>query len=126
MNNNNVVYLKKKKMYEMLKSLVNTNLNIMKNTTYRFYRGSEWLECTSDGVEHCKMYKLYHEGQFVSLDISQWDEEKENFVEIERITYRMINGQLVKSYQRTETYKEIDEMKRWLECNGVQTTIKPY
>lgn len=115
MKNNSIGYLKKKKMYEMLKSLVSTNLNMMKNATYRFYRGSEWLECTSDIEEHYKIYKLYHEGAFVSLDISQWDEEQEEFVEIERITYRMIDGQLVKNYQRTEAYKKTEEIKGWIE-----------
>lgn len=115
MKNNSIGYLKKKKMYEMLKSLVSTDLNMMKNATYRFYHGSEWLECTSDNEEHYKTYKLYHEGVFVSLDISQWDEEQEKFVDIERITYRMVDGQLVKHYQRTEAYKKTEETKRWLE-----------
>lgn len=118
MKNNNIGYLKKKKMYEMLKSLVTINLSMMKNATYRFYRGSEWLECTSDDEECYKHFKLYHEGLFVSLDISQWDEEKDNFVETERITYRMINGQLVKIYQRTEAFAKTDEIKKWLEKNS--------
>lgn len=115
MKNNSIVYLKKKRMYEILKSLVSINLSMMKNATYRFYRGSEWLECTSDDEDCYKHFKLYHEGQFVSLDISQWDEEKDNFVETERITYRMINGQLVKNYQRSEAYKKTQEIKNWIE-----------
>lgn len=115
MKNSNQVYFKKKKMYITLTSLVDSNLNKMKNAVYRFYRGSEWLECTSNHAEHYKMYKLYHEGAFVSLDISQWDEEQEKFVDIERITYRMIDGELVKHYQRTEAYKKTEETKKWLE-----------
>lgn len=112
---NRIGYLKKKKMYEILQSLASTHLTLMKFATYRFYKGSEWLECNSDDEEFCMRYKLYHEGNFLSLDISQWKAEKDAFVEIERITYRMVNGQLVKNYQRTEAYKKTDEIKRWLE-----------
>ena len=101
------VYLKKKNMYEMLKSLVNANLSIMKNATYRFYCGSEWLECTSNDKDVCKKYKLYHEGIFVSLDIFLWDEWEGRNVEIDRITYRMIDGKLVKVYQRTEKREKL-------------------
>lgn len=115
MKGNGIEYLKKKKMYVMLQSLVNTDLDMMKNATYKFYRGSEWLECTSDDEDCYKHFKLYHEGQFVSLDISQWDEEKDNFVEIERITYRMVNGQLVKTYQRTEAYEKTNKIRSWIE-----------
>lgn len=120
MKNNSTGYLKKKKMYEMLKSLVNTNLNIMKNATYRFYRGSEWLECVSDDTENCIKYKLVHEGHFFSLDISQWDREKDKFVEIERITYRMTDGQMVKSYQRTEANEKTQEIKDWIEKAAIR------
>lgn len=114
-----ICYMKKKKMYELLKTLVDVNLNLMKYATYRFYRGSEWLECTSTDEEHFKQYKLYHEGTFVSLDVSQWDAENDNFIEIERITYRIIGDQLVKSYQRTEACKETEEIKKWLEDHSL-------
>ena len=110
-------YLKKKKMYEMLQSLVDDNLDLMKNASYRFYCGSEWLECASDYTVHFKNYELYHKGNFFSLDISQYDEEKDKYVEIERITYQMINGQLVKQYQRTKAYKEVEETKKWIESH---------
>lgn len=116
MKNNSIGYLKKKNMYEMLKSLVSTKLNMMKDSTYKFYRGSEWLECASDDTEHYIMYKFYHEGHFFSLDISQYDEEKDKYVETERITYRMIDGQLVKHYQRTEAYRETEKIKSWIEA----------
>lgn len=115
MKDNSIGYFKKKKMYEILKSLVNTNLDIMKYADYSFYRGSEWLKCIGDDGKHYTFYKLYHEGRFVSLDILQWDEEKEDFVETDRITYRMDDGQLVKNYQRAEAYKEIEETKQWLD-----------
>ena len=93
MQSDSISYLKKKRMYEILKTIVDGNLTLIKNATYRFYRGSEWLECSSsDDSEQYRTFKLYHEGKFVSLDISQWDDKKENFVEVERVTYR-INGE---------------------------------
>lgn len=111
-NDTSYGYLKKKKLYEMLKALVDTDLRKLKDAKYRFFRGSEWLECSSDNN---KVFKLYHSRRFVSLDISIWDEEKENYVEIDRITYQLIDGQLIKNYQRTEAAKATQEIKLWLE-----------
>ena len=91
-------YLHKKKLYELLESLVD-RLDMMKSATYRFYRGSEWLECTSDNM-NCS-YKIYHEADFFSLNVLQWDEAEEKFVEIERITYRLVSSRttLIESYE---------------------------
>lgn len=108
-------YLKKKNLYEILQSLVDTKLEMMKNASYRFYRGSEWLECESNDTDYYKKYKLYHAGFFISLDIFQWDDKEDEYVETDRITYRMIDGQLVKEYQRTEANKTTEEVKKWLE-----------
>lgn len=108
-------YLKKRKMYEILDLLVDANLDLMKNANYRFYRGSEWLNCSAFGEEHYTIYKLYRSGQFVSLDILQWNEEKDDYAETERITYRMIEGRLVKEYQRTEAFRKTEEIKQWAE-----------
>lgn len=94
-------YIKKKKMYEMLQSIVETKLAIMKNASYRFYRGSEWLECITD--DSCnKHYKLYHSGNFVSLNISIYNENEDMFMEIDRITFRLVDSKLVKEYQRSD------------------------
>jgi len=108
-----VAYLKKKKMYEMLQSLVDTSLGMMKSSSYKFHRGSEWLECESDDTD-C-YYKLYHSGCFFSLYIHQFDWKELKYIEIDRITYKMIEGQLVKEYQRTEAYKKTEEIKEWIE-----------
>lgn len=110
-----VPYYKKKKMYEMLCSLVDIKLDMMKNASYRYYRGSEWLECESDDLNYYKKYKLYHSEYFISLDIFQWDEQEDKYVEIDRLTYKMVKGQLVKEYQRTEANAKTKEIKTWLE-----------
>lgn len=90
-------YLNKKKMYEMLKSIVDTKLEMMKDASYRFYRGSEWLELkTNDNI-----YKLYHQGNSVSLNISTYD-EKGTHIEMDRIVFRFINGKLVQVYKRSD------------------------
>lgn len=119
MKSNSSGYFKKKRMYEILQSVADTDLNLMKYATYRFYHGSEWLECNSNDAEHYRMYKLYHEGNFVSLDISQYDEECDKFVEIERFTYRIIDGNLQKTYQKSEAYRETEEIKKWIENHSV-------
>ena len=114
-----ISYLKKKKMYELLEQLVSADLSMMKNSSYRYFRGSEWLECAADDGQHYTIYKLYHEGRFVSLDILKWDDEEENFVEDERITYRMVDGQLIKNYQRTEAYEKTEKIKEWLKTQNL-------
>lgn len=95
-----MAYLKKKKMYKMLQSIVNTELAMMKYASYIFYRNSEWLECTTNDERYS--YKLYHYGYFVSLDISKYIENEDKYTEIDRITYRLVNDALVKEYQRSD------------------------
>ena len=109
-----VSYFKKKKMYEMLCSLADTQLDKMKNASYKFYRGSEWLSCESDDIDYYKKYELYHAGFYISLKIYQWNEQEDSYKEIDKITYRIIDDELVKEYQRTEAYKESEEIKEWL------------
>lgn len=104
-----MAYFKKKKMYEILKSIVDTELDMMKTASYRFYRGSEWLQCESNDKNYCRAYKIYHSGYFISLDIFQYDEQSEEYVEIDRITYQIVKEQLVKTYQRTEVFARITE-----------------
>lgn len=92
---------KKKRMYEMLQSIVDTKLAMMKNASYRFYRGSEWLECESDGNGYM-LYKIYHAGYFVSLNVSKYIENEDNYMDIDRITFRLVDDKLVKEYQRSD------------------------
>lgn len=114
-----VPYLKKKKMYDLLKDVFKDMLaykpELMKYATYRFYRGSEWLEGCANNGESYVIYKMYHEGHFISLDILKWNDEKSAHEEIERITYHLQNEKWIKSYQRTEAYQEIDDTKKWLD-----------
>lgn len=117
-----VPYLKKKKMHELfkdmfkdIKDMLAYEPELMKYATYRFYRGSEWLEGCANNGEDYVIYKMYHEGYFISLDILKWNDEKCAHEEIERITYHLQNENWVKSYQRTETYQEIDDTKKWLD-----------
>lgn len=110
-----VPYLKKKKMYELLKDMLAYKPDLMKCATYRFYQGAEWLEGSADNGENHVIYKMYHEGHFISLDILKWNDEKCAHEEIERITYHLQNEKWVKSYQRTEAYQAIDDTRKWLD-----------
>ena len=102
-----MIYFKKKKMYELLKSIADTDLDMMKNASYKFYRGSEWLKCGSNDTNY--YYDMYHSGYFISLDIFLYDEQSEEYVEIDRITYKIVKEKLVKTYQRTEMFAKITE-----------------
>lgn len=60
-------YLKKSKMYQMAKKLLpDVEIPSMVRCTYKFYRGSEWLEFNIN----MKHYKVYHEGHYIR--ISGW------------------------------------------------------
>ena len=111
MSNND--YFKKKKMYGILQSMVNNHLDILKRASYRYYQGAEWLEC--DSIDGTRKYELYRSGNFISLDIFQWEEETERYIEVDRITYRMVGEELIKKYQRTEALRQTNEMKKWIE-----------
>ena len=106
-----VPYFKKKKMYMMLKELVEEEIEIMSYAAYSFYRGSEWLTCATKGIDYDKAYKLYHSGYFFSLDIYKYNEEKGKYEELDRITYRLKSDKLVKEYHRAEAYKAVDEYR---------------
>lgn len=110
-----IQYLKKKKMYELLKDMMEYEPSLMKNTSYKFYHGAEWLECSANDGEHFVLCKMYHEGSFISLDILGWNEEKCEYTEKERITYRLKNEEWVKTYQLTEEKKKIKEMQEWID-----------
>ncbi len=111
MSNNG--YYKKKKMYVILQSMANNHLDILKRAYYRYYRGAEWLECNS--IDGTRKYELYRSGNFISLDIFHWDDEAESYMEVDRITYRMVEGELVKTYQRVEALRKTNEIKEWIE-----------
>ena len=111
MSNNG--YYKKKKMYAILQSIANNHLDNLKRASYRYYRGAEWLEC--DSIDGTRKYELYRSGNFISLDIFQWEEETERYIEVDRITYRMVEGELIKKYQRTEALRKTNEIKEWIE-----------
>lgn len=108
-------YLKKKKMYELLKGMLEYKPDLMKYATYKFYQGAEWLEGSAYDGENVVIYKMYHAGYFLSLDIGGWSEEKCDSVEIERITYHLKNEKWIKTYQRTEAYQKTEEIKKWLD-----------
>ena len=94
-------------MYQMLQTVLDKKLAMMKDCSYKCYRGSEWLKGEADDG-YC--FKLYHMGVFVSLDISKYVEEKDKYVEVDRITFRLVDDKLVKEYQRSDyeqTYEKI-------------------
>lgn len=109
------MYLKKKKMYELLKEISQANLKSMKYATYQFYQGSEWLECGATDGEHVVVYKMYHERNFMSLDILKWNDEACEYKKMDRMTYHLQDGNWEKNYHRTEVDKEIEKAKRGLE-----------
>lgn len=97
-------YLKKSKMYKILKSLLEDNVELTKDVSYEFYRGSEWLQCKDTDF---RTYKLYRERNFISLDIEQYSEKIDNYVSIERRTYRLNEGQVKKvMYTKSDNLQE--------------------
>ena len=94
-------YIKKKKMYEMLQSIVDTELEIMKYASYKFNRGSEWLECTD--CSNLKHYKLFHSKFYISLNTSKYDESTDTYIEIEREVFKLITSKLIQVYKRSDS-----------------------
>lgn len=103
----NVPYLKKTKMYKLLNELVDEELEIMSQSTYKFYRGSEWLSCATKSIDYDKVYSLYHSGYFISLDILKYNKNKDKYEDIDRITYRLKDNELVEEYHRLAVYEDI-------------------
>lgn len=65
-------YLKKKKMYELLKGMLEYKPDLMKYATYKFYHGAEWLKGSAYDGENVVTYEMYHESYFLSLNIGGW------------------------------------------------------
>lgn len=61
-------YMKKKRMYELLKQMEpELELPLLRLCSYKFYRGSEWLEANLYGFKY-EFVKIYHYLNFVSID----------------------------------------------------------
>lgn len=72
-----VVYLKKTKIRNILLDLGYT-VPALKDCTYRFYRGSEWLKffvsVSDDGQEI--YYNVYVSGSYMSIELCSFDPYK--------------------------------------------------
>lgn len=93
-----VRYLKKKKLYEIAKSLIKEELPLCKDCKYTFYRGSEWLVCDSYKISSLAC------GAWIHINLCRFDEETDDFVYEEEIYsnfwdgkyhYHSINGKPV-------------------------------
>lgn len=83
-----VVYLKKKKLFEIAKSLIAFESDLkLKDCAYRFYRGTEWLRLYDDSYiyELCAMYG----GKYLSLEKFYYNEKSDNRIIVER---SVLNG----------------------------------
>ena len=69
-----VKYLKKKKMFELLKQLVQFDCEVkLSDCVYRFYRGTEWLRVSDNTYSYdlCSMGS----GNYLALDKYVFDED---------------------------------------------------
>lgn len=90
-----VNYLKKTKMYELAKELV-PGIDGIRSCTYKFYRGTEWLKFGDDEY----YYDFCIMGVHVSLDVFYYDELTDARVDVNRICYVLLDGQLKETYRR--------------------------
>ena len=68
-----VTYLKKTKLYEILKGFELDDISKMKDCTYKFYRGTEWITfCCSAG---CGILHCHLGGKWFHLVIKNDDDE---------------------------------------------------
>lgn len=95
-----VRYLKKKKLYEIAKSLIKAELPLSRNCEYSFYGGRECLVCGDYTISSLDC------GSWMQIKQSLFDEEKDAFVVNTEIYsgfsdgkyhYHSINGNLVSS-----------------------------
>lgn len=105
-------FLKKKKLYELLKDMVSGyELEKVHEADYKFYKKAEWLECDAKDGIHSVKCKMYHEGNFLSLDITGQYGHAEN----ERITCHLQEGRWVETYRLSEERKRTEEVKKLLD-----------
>lgn len=86
-----VPYFKKQKMYKVVSELLaGICMCKMIDSSYRFYRGSEWLYfMLPESEDDCCIYvSFYHSGYFFSLDMEYRDENYE-LHKVVRQTYRL-------------------------------------
>ena len=79
----------------------------MSHSTYKFYRGSEWLLCATKSNDYDKVYNLYHSGYYISLDILKYNEDNDKYEDIDRIAYKLKDNELVEEYHRLAVYEDI-------------------
>ena len=94
-------YLKKKKMYELLKQLEpEFSIPIMKECKYRFFRGSEWLSIPVYETLECDYIEMYHSKSCITVTFYIWDDESERLISIDRKVYCFSCGKCTLQYKR--------------------------
>ena len=90
-------YLKKTGMYKVMKNLLpEVKIPLMKNCTYKFYRGSEWLECYAEDDEKYRMDRCGDRIEIVGTKTVL----NEPTQILRRIYYLNKNGEYIKEYDR--------------------------
>lgn len=91
MANNEFKYFKKTKMYQLLTMILGEDgLEPMKLASYKFYRGSEWLEVGS--IEFNGYYQLSRCKDYISLDVYTHDILSDSYMSVDRKCYKAVNS----------------------------------
>lgn len=98
-------YLKKKKMFELLKQLApGLNIPIMKECEYKFYRGAEWLNVPIYDRLDFDYISMYHSRSYISIDFDVYETENNRFCNENRKTYCYENGNWRLTYDRAQYF----------------------
>lgn len=98
-----VPYIGKKKLYEMLCSVVDAgSITKLSCCVYKKFRGSEWLEVHGGTC----IYSMYHSGYSVSVSVAAIDEE-DAIYDVDKIifSYCPETGQIEENYHRYPALK---------------------
>lgn len=111
-------YLKKKKIYSILKELVpDITLPAMKDCAYKFYRGDEWLTCcVGDSEQYMDEYCLWHAGNRfdISFERVYWEDGRREL--LQHKVYRLEPDQkFILSYDLEEMKQRVQETRKWIE-----------
>lgn len=111
-------YLKKKKIYSILKELVpNLLLPAMKDCAYKSYRGDEWLICgVGDSEQYMDEYCLWRAGNMFDIRVERvyWEDGRREL--LQHKAYRLEPDQkFILSYDLEEMRQRVQETRKWIE-----------
>ena len=88
-------------MYSLLRELEpRIPLASMKESLYKFHRGSEWLEVPTVDIIGCDAIKVYHNKSYLCIDYFVYCSEIDNFKEINKKSYLVTDNDIVLKYER--------------------------